>query len=151
MKTPSLTIYRDRLPHWRMDGSTYFVTWRLAAWQSHLRSEERTLVAHPITHFGSERYDLVAYVVMDDHVHVMAAPRERLSLQQIVHTWKSFTTHRLQRDFGRIGPVWQREYFDRIPRNDRELVEKVNYVLDNPWRRWPDIEEYEWVGYGFLP
>lgn len=151
MKTPSLTVYRDKLPHWRMDGSTYFVTWRLAASQWPLKSEERTIVANAINRFAAERYDLVAYVVMDDHVHVIAAPREAFSLQQIIHTWKSFTTNRLQKDFGRIGAVWQREYFDRIIRDEHELVEKVNYTLNNPARRWPELTEYPWIGCGFSP
>ncbi len=149
MKTPTLTMYNGKLPHWRMDGSTYFVTWRLAASQLPLSGEERTLVAHAIKHFAADRYDLVAYVVMDDHVHVLAAPVEGVSLQEIMHTWKSFTTNRLQRNSGRIGTIWQREYFDRIVRDERELMEKVNYILNNPASRWPEREEYEWAEYGF--
>ena len=145
MKTPILTIYNGKLPHWRMDGSTYFVTWRLAASQRQLESEERTLVATTIEHFAVARYDLLAYVVMDDHVHVLATPVEGFSLQEIVHTWKSFLTNRLQRDFGRVGLIWQGEYFDRIIRDHHELVEKVNYIMDNPRRRWPKLSEYDWV------
>lgn len=149
MKTPILTAYSGKLPHWRMDDSTYFVTWRLAAGQSPLEPEERTLVANAIKHFAGERYDLLAYVVMDDHVHVLAAPVEEFSLHEIVHSWKSFTTNRLQRDFGRMGVIWQREYFDRIVRDERELAEKFNYILDNPARRWPELGEYAWVGQCF--
>jgi REP element-mobilizing transposase RayT len=129
-----------------MDGSTYFVTWRLAASQSLLECEERSVVANAIKHFAPERYDLLAYVVMDDHVHVVTMPMEGFSLQEIVHTWKSYTANWLQREFGRVGAIWQREYFDRIIRDERELMEKVNYILDNPFRRWPELEEYMWVG-----
>jgi REP element-mobilizing transposase RayT len=146
MKNPILTIYTGKLPHWRMDGSTYFVTWRLAAKQALLQPDERTLVANTIKRFAGQRYDLWAYVVMDDHVHVTVTPVEVFSLQEIVHAWKSFTTNRLQRHFHRIGLIWQREYFDRIVRDERELVAKINYILDNPEKRWPDIEEYNWVG-----
>jgi REP element-mobilizing transposase RayT len=143
---PILTTYTGKLPHWRMDGSVYFVSWRLAAKQALLQPAERTLVADAIKHFAGERYGLWAYVVMDDHVHALVTPSDGFPLQEIVHTWKSFTTNRLQRDFHRLGLIWQREYFDRIVRDEGELVAKINYILDNPEKRWPDIEEYEWVG-----
>ncbi len=132
-----------------MDDSIYFVTWRLAASQVPLESRERTLVADAIKHFVGLRYNLAAYVVMDDHVHVLVAPSKKLSLQEIIHSWKSFTAHRLQRDFGRIGMIWQREYFDRIVRDERELMEKVNYILTNPTRRCPDLVGYEWANCSF--
>jgi REP element-mobilizing transposase RayT len=145
MKPPILTIYTEKLPHWRLEGSVYFVTWRLAGSQPLLTSEERTVVATSIKHFAGDRYHLFAYVVMDDHAHVLAAPAKEFSLQQIMHSWKSFTANRLQRDFGRSGAVWQSEYYDRIVRDDHELDEKIKYILDNPRRRWPEIVEYTWV------
>ncbi|MBI4962948.1 MAG: transposase [Desulfomonile tiedjei] len=145
MKTPILTIYKRRLPHWRLDGSIYFITWRLAASQPPLQPEERNLVADAVKDFAGVRYDLLAYVVMDDHMHVLAAPIEKFSLEEIVHTWKSFTANRLQRNFGRTGRIWQNEYFDRIVRDEEELTAKVNYISQNPARRWPELEEYEWA------
>ena len=145
MKTPILTMYKGTLPHWRMDGSTYFVTWRLAASQVPLRGEEKTLVADAIIHFSRVRYDVVAYVIMDDHVHVLVTPAEGISLQGIVHNWKSFTANRLQRNFARLGKIWQGEYFDRIVRDEHELMEKINYILNNPVKRWPELAEYKWV------
>jgi hypothetical protein len=42
--------------------------------------------------------------------------------------------------------VWQFEYFDRIVRDEDELLQKLRYILGNPWKRWPGIEGYEWVG-----
>ncbi|MBI4965196.1 MAG: transposase [Desulfomonile tiedjei] len=111
-----------------------------------LEFEERSFVANAIKHFASERYDLLAHVVMDGHVYVLVMPVERFSPQEIVHSWKSYTANRLQREFGRIGVIWQREYFDWIIRGDRELVEKANYILDNPFRSWPELKEYKWVG-----
>jgi hypothetical protein len=54
-----------------------------------------------------------------------------------------------QRDFGRRGVIWQYEYFDRIVRDQHELMSKVNYILGNPARKWPELQEYAWVGCGF--
>jgi REP element-mobilizing transposase RayT len=151
MKTPKLEIYRRKLPHWRLTGSVYFVTWRLADHQPCLSSEERTLVVTTIKHFENRRYTLPAYVVMDDHVHVLVLPLEGFALHRIVHSWKSFSAQRLASDGARIPPVWQREYFDRIVRNDDELRQKAQYILGNPLKRWPSIEEYPWAGFGPCP
>jgi len=147
MKTPELTTYRRKLPHWRIEDSIYFVTWRLAKNQQGLRPAERTLVVDAIKHFDGLRYDLLAYVVMDDHVHVLACPLANHSLQQIVHSWKSFTANRLGKFQDRSAPVWQVEYFDRIVRDEDDLVQKAHYILNNPQKRWPETEEYPWVGY----
>jgi REP element-mobilizing transposase RayT len=148
MKTPELTIYRRKLPHWRMLGAVYFVTWRLAKEQPPLRPEERTLAMDDIKHFDNQRYELAAYVVMNDHVHVLVFPLDEYPLHRIVHSWKSFSAKRIAENSERRTPIWQREYFDRIVRDEEELIQKAKYILGNPFRRWPDLQEYQWVGIG---
>jgi putative DNA methylase len=131
-----------------MQGAVYFVTWRLAKGQPPLHPEERTVVADAIKHFHGRRYELLAHVVMDDHVHVLVLPLADYSLQQILHSWKSFTAKGLQRLRDRGAPVWQDESFDRIVRDEDDLMEKADYILGNPLKRWPEAEEYPWVGCG---
>jgi REP element-mobilizing transposase RayT len=140
-----LHTYRRNLPHWRLSGATYFVTWRLLRALPELTAAERTIVAEAIRRFDGQKYGLEAYVVMNDHVHVVLAPLGDVRLQDVVAAWKSYTTHRLQREHGRPGAVWQEEYFDRIVRDEAELAEKMNYVVNNPVRRWPDVTDYSWV------
>jgi len=129
----------------------YHVRWRLHKEQRALRPAERTVVVEAIQCFDGERYELHVYVVMNDHAHVLVKPLRGESLSQVLHSWKSFTAHRLQRDFGRLGPVWQDESFDRIVRSEREYWRVVKYILENPRRRWRGIQEYEWAGVGNGP
>ena len=107
-------FYRWRLPHVRVAEGTYFVTWRLAPTQTLLTSGERTVVVGALRHFEGVRYKLHAYVVMDDHVHVIVCPQQERRLEDVVRSWKSYTANRLQRGTGRVGSVWQDEYFDRL-------------------------------------
>jgi putative transposase len=146
VKKEELIIYRRRLPHWRLEGSVYFITWRLHPSQYELNFEERSIIAEAIKHFDDERYDLLAYVVMHNHVHVLAKPVENYTLSQVVHSWKSFTANHLQRQFNRQKCVWQDESFDRIVRDEVELTEKAQYIINNPFKVYPDIEEYQWIG-----
>ncbi|HET6383612.1 MAG TPA: transposase [Armatimonadota bacterium] len=121
----------------------YFVTWRLGAGQPPLAEGERALVMAAVRHFDGERYYLAACVIMDDHVHVLVQPAERLKLERITHSWKSYSANRLQLSFGRGGRIWQSESFDRIVRDHEEFDEKYRYIAKNPRKRWPDITSYE--------
>ncbi|NQZ59974.1 MAG: transposase [Lentisphaeraceae bacterium] len=49
------------------------------------------------TFFDGERYDLVAYVVMPNHVHVLVRAYEAFPLKSVVHSWKSFTAHEIKK------------------------------------------------------
>ena len=111
--------YHRRLPHWRADEATYFVTWRLAKSQAELAAGERDVVAAALKHWAGKRYQLAAFVVMNDHVHALLSPIAPHRLEEVIHSWKSFTANRMQRDHGRRGAVWQDEYFDRIVRDQK--------------------------------
>ena len=145
MTEEDIAIYRRRLPHWRLTGSVYFVTWRLAPSQTELTPEERGVTMSALRHFDGSRYDLFIGVVMHDHVHVLIKPLEKYLLQEIMHSWKSFTAHKLLQDFSRGAPIWQDEYFDRIVRDEREFLDKAQYILYNPLKTWPEVEDYPWV------
>ena len=145
MPEPLFYAYRRRLPHWRLTGATYFVTWRLACGQQDLTPSERTLLVQALKHFEHQRYELAAYVVMNDHVHVVVMPLAEHRLEEIVRSWKSYTARTFQRETGRCGNVWLVESFDRIVRDDAELLEKAQYILNNPRKRWPEVMEYPWV------
>lgn len=140
-----LEITRRRLPHWVLTGSTYFVTWRLATAQPVLSEPERTLTASAIKHFQIQRYKLYCYVVMDDHVHCIIAPQRDWPLSKLLHSWKSFTAHALAKQHHRLAPIWQDESYDRIIRDEVELLEKALYIVTNPERRWPGQQDYRWV------
>jgi len=131
-----------------MSSATYFITWRVLFSQSPLPPAARTIVVEALNHFDEERYQLHAYVVMDDHIHVLLTPLNDWKIEKLVQSWKSFTANQIQRKCGRQGSIWLREYFDRIVRNEQEFIEKANYIMGNPIKRWPESEMYEWVGLG---
>jgi REP element-mobilizing transposase RayT len=60
------------------------------------------------------------------------------SLAAIVRTFKAATAKRINNVRGTPGvPVWQRNYYERVIRDDRELERAREYILDNP-RKWRD-------------
>lgn len=63
------------------------------------------------------------------------------SVGAIVQNYKSITSRRISSQDNRLkGHVWQRNYYERIIRNDREWQAISNYILTNPenWEKDPD-------------
>ena len=71
------------------------------------------------------------------------APTKALSLPDVVHRFKSLTTARYRREVqgGRWPPfdrrLWQRNYYEHVIRDERELNLVRQYIIDNP-RKWAE-------------
>jgi carbamoylphosphate synthase large subunit/REP element-mobilizing transposase RayT len=92
------------------------------------------IVAESLNHFDRQKYLLDAYVVMPNHVHVIFKPLEENSLVDILHSWKSFTAHALNRQMNRAGALWMHESFDTIIRDANHLRACREYIAQNPER-----------------
>ena len=95
-------------------------------------------------HFDGERYKLVAWVVMPNHVHVIIRPLNRHKLESIVHSWKSFTAKAVNSVLDRTGQVWMEEYYDHLIRNEEDYWHQVNYVTANAEKG--GLVEWPWQG-----
>jgi len=142
-----LEIRRRRLPHWNLKGSTYFITWHLADIIVPLNDAEKQLVVNALLHFNQDRYRLLSYVVMDDHVHLVARPLGDHTMDELLHSWKSYTASMINKMRKTKGTLWQDERFDRLIRDENELMQKMYYVITNPSRKWPGMHDYKYVGW----
>ena len=83
--------------------------------------------------FGDNiRYDLLAWVVMPNHVHVVLLIKPGWTMARIVQDWKRVSTRQINTTLGLSGSLWQRDYFDRAIRYEAHLVRVVSYVHVNP-------------------
>ncbi len=55
------------------------------------QSEIAEIVEQSLLHFDGQRYRLVAWCIMPNHVHAMIWPIDGFSLDRIVQSWKSFS------------------------------------------------------------
>jgi putative transposase len=94
------------------------------------RPDIADLVEPALLHFDGERYRLLAWVVMPNHVHVLVQPG--VPLADLLHSWKSFTGKAINRLIGERGQIWQPDYFDRYIRDDSHLCAARAYVEGNP-------------------
>ena len=107
--------------------------WLDAGSGSCMLKDERAakFVADALIHFDGERYDLGAWVIMPNHVHVVVTPRDGHHIGDILHSWKSFTAHKINELLGRTGRFWQHESYDHIVRNERALYKIEEYIDRN--------------------
>jgi putative transposase len=77
--------------------------------------------------------DLFAVVVMPDHVHLVLGLGE-FSLPEVMHRFKSYTSHVIAKATGANGGIWQRGYHDRGIGDESALRAQVEYCLLNPVR-----------------
>jgi REP element-mobilizing transposase RayT len=91
------------------------------------------LVAGAVRFHADVRFDLLAWVVMPNHVHAVVQPKPGWALSQILQSWKGYTAHEANRLLDRTGhEFWQRESFDHLIRNDEDFHRCCHYTTANP-------------------
>jgi len=96
------------------------------------RPECAATIEEVLLHSDGERYRLLAWCVMPNHVHVIAEQVAGVPLSDVVQAWKSSSAHRINHLLARRGRLWRREYFDRFMRDNDHLSTSIAYVEDNP-------------------
>jgi putative transposase len=76
-------------------------------------------------------YELSAWVVMPNHVHLLILPLK--ALPQITHWIKGRTARESNLLLGRASePFWQHESYDHWVRNEKEFQRIAAYIEENP-------------------
>lgn len=109
------------------------------------RPDCATIVAASLRFGHPTRYRLHAWVVMPNHCHVLIAQCEGWPLGDIVRGWKRHTTREIARlpETG-APPIWQRDYFDRFIRDQRQFDAAVHYIEHNPVKAGLVVSPEEW-------
>ena len=106
----------------------------------------RAVVEDALRHFDGERCAHIAWVIMPNHVHVLFVPMEKQGravlyrpslktswkLEEIVPCWKRHSAVRINKLLGRSGTFWQKDYFDRLVRDQDHFANCVRYIRRNP-------------------
>jgi REP element-mobilizing transposase RayT len=103
------------------------------------------LVEAALCYFDGQRYRLLAWVVMPNHVHVIIELLGSHTLSEIAHSWKSFTAKEANKLLGRGGRFWQVEYYERSIRDERHLSTAVQYIHDNPVKAGLARQSKDWL------
>ena len=121
------------------------------------------LLAHPsmaatlqqaFKFYAGKRYQLIAWCIMPNHVHVLIKPACPLS--RIAQGWKTYSARWALQNAEKLqlqlpaGGFWMRGYWDRYIRNEAHLHAAVDYIHQNPVKAGlcPRAESWMWSSAG---
>ena len=120
------------------------------AWQrQHWRKMENTMdeghgscvIKHPATRqvvedallfFEGQRNAMHGFVLMPNHVHLVARPLGEWQIEELIKSWKGYTSRVLNEALGRKGALWQEDSWNRIIRDEEHWLRVMRYLFRNP-------------------
>lgn len=90
------------------------------------------IVSDSLLYFDNERYLMGDFVVMPNHVHLLAVFPTPETMRTQCYSWMKFTATKINRLVGRAGQLWQSEPFDHLVRSEGQLAYLRRYIADNP-------------------
>ena len=136
------------------------------------------IVKDKLHELDQQLYDLVAYRIMPNHVHILidtafqirndpvyirtGVPKNYVQLDNIMQLIKGSTAYYANQVLNRRGTFWLKDSYDHYTRSGREFGNIVNYIVQNPvkarlvreWKAFPHSfvnEEYFEAGYWGFP
>jgi REP element-mobilizing transposase RayT len=111
------------------------------------------IVENAFLHFDGERYHLLAWVIMPNHVHLLIETKHGFALGDVIHSWKSYTSLKSNEALSRQGDFWSPDYFDRYIRNHDHYQRVIRYIHNNPVKAGlvADSKDWQWSSARFAP
>ena len=101
--------------------------------ESYLRDKRiAAILQETLLKWDGERYNLISWVIMPNHAHVLLTPLPGIKVSEIMHSIKSYTAHAANSILDRKGQFWAKEYFDRYIRDKRHFANTIAYIENNP-------------------
>jgi putative transposase len=140
-----------------------FIT-QVVAWRTPIFTETRFVVLcrsvlqevkkhHP--------FDMVGYVILPDHFHLMLRPIGKSNFSDIMHSLKRNYTLEYKKVVGINGRMkfWQKGFWDHVIRNEIDFERHLDYIHYNPVHHgfadkpevWPHSSYVHWQERGVYP
>ena len=134
MKFKNFSIWRGRLPHWRADDVRYYVTFRH---RRELTEAERNLLLRALLRPDAKQWDLMILCILPAQTELIFSVRERptgqpYELSEVVEKAKNKVGRAICKKTGERWPPFYNESYDRIIRDEAELEERWQAILDAP-------------------
>lgn len=92
----------------------------------------RNCLAEAISRLNWDVYDVVAYVIMPNHVHMLTVISDGGEAKEMMRIIKGTSSRGINGIMNRMGKLWHRDYFDRIVRSEDHFKHYLNYIINNP-------------------
>ena len=79
-------------------------------------------------------YKIFAYCLMPDHLHIILRTMDRYNFSYIMKMIKGNFARKYNKMNSKTGKVWQKAFYDEGIRNMNMLLQKIEYIHNNPVR-----------------
>ncbi len=115
--------YRAKVEYWLDQGMGACV----------LKDEDvAEIVINNWKHWHEARYELLNWVVMPNHVHVLIKQYQGVPTNKIIHSWKSYSSNAINKYLKLEGEFWCSDYWDRYVRDEQHYKQAFEYIDNNP-------------------
>lgn len=128
--------FRKRVEHYLDQGYG-------ACWLKHVAVA--TTVQETLQKWDDDKYRLISWVIMPNHVHILIELMGDSSLSNIMHSIKSYTAHESNKILGKKGAFWFVESFDRYIRHGKHYTNVIRYIENNPVKARLCKRPEDWV------
>jgi len=101
----------------------------------------------------SEKYQVAihSYVLMTNHVHILATPSETKSISQLIQALGRYYVRYINQTYGRTGSLWEGRYKSTLIDSDKYFLTVSRYIELNPVRaKMVDHpSKYPWSSYHY--
>jgi type I restriction enzyme R subunit len=106
------------------------------------RPDLAKIVADSLLHFDGQRYRMGDFVVMPNHVHLLAVFPTAQEMKKQCDSWLHYTAFQINQVINEKGKFWQQEVFDHLVRNPKQYEYLRQYIADNPHKAGLKPGEY---------
>lgn len=138
------------------EGAAYHVTARGNRREDIFKDEADfqvylNMLEEALLYYKEYNYTLIAYCLMDNHVHLMINTDVQ-PLGLLISRIHSIYTKYFNRKYNYVGHLFQGKYHSEIIQRESQLLETSRYVHLNPVKarmvEWPS--DYKWSSYSMM-
>ena len=105
------------------------------------------IVAKTLLHFDGERYRMGDFIVMPNHVHLLASSASENAMETQCDSRLHYSAWQINLALGQKGKFWQQEPFDHLVRSPEQYEFLRKYIRDNGTKARLPPSEYVYREY----
>ena len=149
------------------ENTTHFLTLTIIEWINIFTKPEYFEIIIDSLKYCQKNKGLLLYeyVIMTNHIHLIAKAKEGNKLSQIISDFKKHTTREILKELkkdnrkyilnliknsftkkrGYQNQIWQRENYPEIITTEEFLNEKIKYIYNNPVKKRYVVNPEDWI------
>jgi putative transposase len=149
---PESATWREQLAHLGPRLQQWFFTHFSTRWHDELDACQGAcvlrnplnaqIVADSLMHDDGGAYEISDFIVMPNHVHLLATFLNEDAMLKQCQSWKHFSARRINRRMGTKGRFWQQDGFDHLVRSEEQFEHFRRYIAANPSMAQLDQGQY---------